>query len=109
MRSLLALVLLLSLTGCGSVPIEIAGDALPHMGPRPLYRPETRPTTVFPAEGWGWKTVVRKRAPSLLIATDGTVCTATESKFETTAVKERVWCSWASEGRSIPGADPPAI
>ena len=74
--------LFLALAGCVNIP-------LPH--PRGEPRPElTR------------KLVAGKREPNLLVASDGTTCTTTETRFGRAQRGDRVWCMWR-DSRSASG------
>ena len=68
----------LLLTACVSVP-------LPH-GREPIADGE-RPAIAR-------KLVADKRAPNHLIASDGSTCATTESRFARTQVGDMVWCLW---------------
>ena len=42
----------------------------------------------------GWKHVMEKREPNLLIALDGTECTVSEGRFVRLERGDRVLCTW---------------
>jgi hypothetical protein len=69
----------LVLPACASLP-------LPGSGPRASH------------ERLGWKAVVEKREPGILLAVDGTECQVAEERFERVEVGDSVFCHWR-EGR----------
>ena len=42
--------------------------------------------------------VAAKREPNHLVATDGSTCATTESRFARVERGDRVWCLWRDEG-----------
>lgn len=78
----IAVAALLGATACVSLPLpgRDAGDS---------------------GETVGWKLVVEKREPNLLVAVDRTYCEVTRERFEETEEGERVFCHWRN--RDSPG------
>ena len=50
-------------------------------------------------EGYARKKVGGKQAPQRLIAKDGTSCTVSEKKYNSTALGDEVWCTWVDLAR----------
>ena len=73
--------LLLPLAACVSIP-------LPH-GREPVSENQ-RPALAL-------KMVAEKREPNQLVATDGSRCSTTESRFVRIERGDRVWCMWRDE------------
>jgi hypothetical protein len=53
-------------------------------------------TSAGQTDGFGLKSVYAKQPPFRLIARDGTSCTVSEKKFESTRLGASVWCTWAN-------------
>ena len=51
------------------------------------------------SDGFGPKSVHGKQAPLSLIARDGTSCTVSKRKFESTRLGTSVWCFWGEGTR----------
>jgi hypothetical protein len=51
-----------------------------------------------PQETLGWKVVIEKRDPNLLLAVDGTECVVSEERFERIRTGRRAFCHWRTEG-----------
>jgi hypothetical protein len=51
-----------------------------------------------PRETLGWKVVIEKREPNLLLAVDGTECVVSEERFERIRTGRRAFCHWRTEG-----------
>jgi hypothetical protein len=49
--------------------------------------------------GFGPKSVQGKTPPRRLIAGDGTSCTVSEEKYDSTAIGNSVWCAWFDTDR----------
>jgi hypothetical protein len=50
-------------------------------------------------EAYGLKPVNGKEEPHTLIARDGTTCTVSKEKFESTRIGTSVWCTWIDRRR----------
>ena len=57
-------------------------------------RPEPRADSPPLPDRWGHKTVEGKEPPARLLARDGTSCTVSKKKFESTVLGASVWCAW---------------
>jgi hypothetical protein len=77
-----ATILALLLPACASLP----GMGRTEHGPR------------SPQETLGWKVVIEKREPNLLLAVDGTECVVSEERFERIRTGRRAFCHWRTEG-----------
>ncbi len=83
---------LLASTGCyidfkrPGGPKVVAGSA-PMRG----YRPAGNKSLV---DGLGGKVVEDKKPPTRLIARDGTSCTVSKKKYDSTVLGASVWCTW---------------
>ena len=62
-------------------------------------RPEARAGTVPLPDRWGPKAVEGKQPPSRLLARDGTSCSVSKKKFESTVLGASVWCAWIGTAR----------
>jgi len=76
-------ILLLALSACVSIP-------LPH-GREPVSENQ-RPALAR-------KMVAQKHEPNQLVATDGSRCSTTETRFARVERGDRVWCLWRDEGQ----------
>jgi len=54
--------------------------------------------TPSPQGTLGWKVVIEKREPNLLLAVDGTECVVSEERFERVRTGRRAFCHWRAEG-----------
>ena len=50
-------------------------------------------------EGYARKKVEGKQAPRRLVAKDGTSCTVSEKKYNSTKLGDQVWCTWVDLSR----------
>jgi hypothetical protein len=50
-------------------------------------------------EGYARKKVEGKQPPRRLVAKDGTSCTVSEKKYNSTAPGDEVWCTWVDLSR----------
>jgi hypothetical protein len=80
-RTAAAIILALLLPTCTSIP----GMGRSEHGPRSTQ------------ETLGWKVVIEKREPNLLLAVDGTECVVSEERFERIRRGRRAFCHWRAE------------
>jgi hypothetical protein len=80
--------LLLALAGCVTIPLPHGRDPVSDAQRPALAR----------------KMVAGKREPNHLVATDGSSCATTDSRFARVQRGDRVWCLWRDEaGRPSTG------
>ena len=90
------LVAIVGTQGCVRLTRNSPPDLLPRM---PLTsEPPTDDNRPLP-EGYARKLVHGKENPTLLIARDGTSCTVSKKKFDSTRIGAPVWCSWIDRNR----------
>lgn len=84
----LALLLPPLLAACGGIPLP-GGEPGPRQS---LSRRE----------------IATKRAPSELVATDGSTCHVSHTRFEKARAGSRAWCAWREQAAAVaqPGARP---
>jgi|GEM_PF-6855719 len=80
--------LLLLAAGCVSIPLPHSRD----------------PVSESQAPSLSRKMVAGKREPHHLVATDGSTCATTDTRFAETQPGDRVWCAWREEGRGSSSA-----
>lgn len=71
-------------------------NLLPEMG---LKSGQSTNRDGVSGQGYGLKQVKGKQEPTSLIARDGTTCTASKSKFDSTIIGRSVWCNWIDQKR----------
>ena len=72
-------------------------DVLPEM---PMSdRSSSTDQTALAIEAFGLKPVNGKEEPRTLIARDGTTCTVSKDKYESTQIGTTVWCTWVDRRR----------
>jgi hypothetical protein len=73
--------LLLLAAGCVSIPLPRGGEPVSESQRPALAR----------------KLVAAKREPNHLVATDGSTCATSDSRFARVERGDRVWCLWRDE------------
>lgn len=86
---------LLAAQGCIYVPASKGGRGLQVGANRGRGKDGAHNT----ANGFGPKTVHDKRAPTRLVARDGTSCVVPKKKFDATVTGTSVWCTWFDADR----------
>ena len=93
----LALAVVLVTTGCY---IDFKRPGRPQVVPKTFQGREHRQAGDNAlGDGFGPKVVEGKQRPTRLIARDGTSCTVSQKKFDSTIPGSSVWCTWFDTNR----------
>lgn len=90
-----AILLAISLTGCGFVIETIAGNVFGQRPESDLTRSGLSPESIS-------KVVADKAPPTTLVARDGSVCDVPEARFEYIKVGQSIVCVWVSANFTAP-------
>lgn len=87
-------VLVLASSGCS---FAFGRDRSPITLPTPTMERRSSGTgNRDAADAFGPKKVYGKQDPSVLIARDGTTCSVSKHKYDSTRIGASVWCAWVN-------------